>query len=148
MKLYTVLLALFVVNASGSDFFKGKTAMEDPFALRDPFNQIEKEVRVISKKKYEETKKGSFTNLPGLGKFREIDLNELKVVGIVFGKKRRAFVRIGKDATNYVLKEGIMIGKNGAELKAILPNGIILVEKILNVYGEEEYLETVIAITR
>ena len=40
------------------------------------------------------------------------------------------------------------IGEDGAELKAILPGGIIVVEKIVNVYGQEEYLETVIPISK
>ena len=47
-----------------------------------------------------------------------------------------------------ILREGMKIGADQAELKAILPGGIILVEKITNVYGEEEYLETVIPISR
>ncbi len=47
-----------------------------------------------------------------------------------------------------ILREGAKIGEDGAELKAIMPGGVILVEKIINVYGQEEYLETVIPISK
>jgi type IV pilus assembly protein PilP len=40
------------------------------------------------------------------------------------------------------------LGENNAELRAILPGGLILVEKNINIYGEEEYLETVIPIVK
>jgi type IV pilus assembly protein PilP len=52
----------------------------------------------------------------------------------------------GKDVI--ILKEGMKIGQDEAELKAILPGGIVLVEKIVNVYGQEEFLETVIPISK
>jgi len=57
-------------------------------------------------------------------------------------------VKDGEKAGIIILKEGMKIGDDGAELKAILPGGIILVEKIVNVYGQEEYLETVIPISK
>jgi hypothetical protein len=58
-------------------------------------------------------------------------------------------VQVGKDAKKIIIfKEGAKIGAEAAELKAILPGGIVLVEKITNVYGEEEYLETVIPISK
>ena len=47
-----------------------------------------------------------------------------------------------------IIKEGSKLGPDNAEVKAILPGGIILVEKIVNVYGQEEYLETVVPISR
>ena len=49
---------------------------------------------------------------------------------------------------NYYIKEGMRIGTNSAEVKAILPGGIVLVEKIRNVYDLDEYLETVIPVSK
>ncbi len=72
----------------------------------------------------------------------------MKVVGVLIGRERRAMVKSGDGGSIIILKEGMKIGEDGAELKAILPGGIILVEKIVNVYGQEEYLETVIPISR
>ena len=40
------------------------------------------------------------------------------------------------------------LGSNEAEIKAILPGGLILAEKVVNIYGETEYLETVIPISK
>ena len=39
------------------------------------------------------------------------------------------------------------LGRDNAEIKAILPGGIVVVEKIRNVYNQEEYLETIIPIS-
>ena len=47
----------------------------------------------------------------------------------------------------FYIKEGMKLGSSGAEVKAILPGGIVLVEKIRNVYDQDEYLETVIPIS-
>ena len=49
---------------------------------------------------------------------------------------------------NYTVKEGDTLGENKAKLRAILPGGIILVEKTTNIYGQEEYLETVVPISK
>jgi type IV pilus assembly protein PilP len=64
------------------------------------------------------------------------------------GKERRALARVAGRPDVLVLREGMKLGRDNAELKAILPGGIILVEKLVNVYGEEEYLETVIPISQ
>jgi len=71
------------------------------------------------------------------------------VVGILTGKTRRALVKVGNDPKSlsgqaYILKEGMKLGEDEAELKAILPGGIVLVQKIKNIYEQDEYLETVI----
>jgi hypothetical protein len=40
------------------------------------------------------------------------------------------------------------LGANKATLRAILPGGLVLVEKNTNIYGEDEYLETVIPLSK
>jgi type IV pilus assembly protein PilP len=69
---------------------------------------------------------------------------------VLLGEQRRAMVKIADRNDNeiFYLREGSKIGQNNAELRAILPAGIILVEKIRNVYDQDEYLETVIPITQ
>jgi Tfp pilus assembly protein PilP len=72
---------------------------------------------------------------------------------VVLGADRRALVKISSDAqvagedNIYYIKEGMKVGENGAEVKAILAGGIVLVEKIRNVYDQDEYLETVIPVS-
>ena len=123
------------------NFFKDKTKLKDPFSLRDPFKApsriIERE-----KKKKASMYKGVFTNLPTI---ETLAIEDLKVTGVLIGKERRAMALMGDNVI--LLKEGMKIGEDQAEIKAILPGGIVLVEKITNVYGQVEYLETVIPIS-
>jgi type IV pilus assembly protein PilP len=129
-----------------SQFFKDKTKIENPFDLRDPFK--------APQMKMEKTKdKGGYFS-SGTGQYSNRkeepikDINEIKLMGVLIGKERRALVNIKGNKEVIILKEGMKIGQDGIELKAILPGGIVLVEKIVNVYGQEEYLETVIPISR
>lgn len=129
-----------------SNFFRDKTKIDKPFELRDPFKAPP------SKTEKNKEKEGYF--ISGKGQYSNIkedtvtSIETIKVVGVLIGRERRAMVRSGDKASILILKEGMKIGEDGAELKAILPGGIILVEKIFNVYGQEEYLETVIPISK
>ena len=128
-----------------SNFFRDKTKIDKPFELRDPFRAP------VSKSEKAKEKSGYF--ISGSGQYSNIKENavqkieDIRVVGVLIGKERRAMVSAGTGPI-IILKEGMKIGEEGAELKAILPGGIILVEKIVNVYGQEEYLETVIPISK
>jgi type IV pilus assembly protein PilP len=65
----------------------------------------------------------------------------------MIGKERRALAKVAGGTDTFIIKEGMKLGQNGAEVKAILPGGIVLVEKIVNVYDQEEYLETVLPVS-
>jgi hypothetical protein len=120
--------------------------MKDKNKLRDPFKRPTFKLASRSK-----TAKSTddFSNIPTIG---NTPLNSIKIVGVLLGKNRRAIAKIvtGAGTTaeeTYILKEGMKLGDEGAELKAILPGGIVIVEKIRNVYDQDEYLETVIPVT-
>ena len=129
-----------------SNFFRDKTKIEKPFELRDPF-------RPPQMKTDKSQNKGGFY-VSGKGQYSNVQLatvtsiESIKIVGVLIGRERRAMVKNGGSGPIIILKEGMKIGEDGAELKAILPGGIIIVEKIVNVYGQEEYLETVIPISK
>jgi hypothetical protein len=164
-----LLLLVFIFGASSAsaqnmkNFFKDKTTIENPFALRDPFKAPNfKSEGKKERRGFSITGKGQYSNIAD-DDLEKLSVNNIKVIGVLIGKERRAMVvgsSGGREATGgssagargaskvTVLKEGMKVGQEGAELKAILPGGIILVEKIVNVYGEEEYLETVIPISR
>ena len=133
------------------NFFKNKTKIDNPFNLRDPFKApTSKNENKNQRKGFYVSGKGQYSNISDVALDR-ISINDMKVVGVLIGKERRALISpSGGDAKSHViiLKEGMKIGPEAAELKAILPGGIVLVEKIVNVYGEEEYLETVIPISK
>jgi len=147
--LYFLLISTIGAFAAPADplsnFFRDKTKIEKPFELRDPFkapqNKVEKDK---DKQGYFISGKGQYSNI-NEPTIKTVD--EIKVVGVLIGKERRAIVSPEK-GTIIIVKEGMKIGDDGAELKAILPGGVILVEKITNVYGQEEYLETVIPISK
>lgn len=130
-----------------TDLFKNKTKISDPFKLRDPFRS-QKENKTQKEQKITQTggiRDGVFTNLNSID---NVSLNQIKIIGVIIGKDRRAIARVTGGKSGIILKEGMKIGEDKAELKAILPGGIVLVEKIVNVYGQDEYLETVIPISK
>ena len=125
------------------DFFKGKSDLEKPFELRDPFQQP----LAGQQERDEGRSKGiilgnEFTNIAPIA---TTSLDQIKIVGTIVGDNRKAIAQIGSN--NFILEEGMKLGTEGAELKAILPAGVVLVEKITNVYGQDEYLETIIPIS-
>ncbi len=121
-----------------------KSKIPDPLSLRDPFNAPILVAPVDIDEQQGFLKDGVFTNIRTVG---ELEVGSLEISGVVIGKERRALAK-SKTGETIILKEGMLLGKDNAEIKAILPGGIILVEKIINVYGQEEYLETVIPVNK
>lgn len=138
---------LFSQEGSSNQYnlFKSKTYVKNPLDLRDPFK------RKINKKKSQlkmrNQNDGYFTNI--ISSIENKPVESIKIVGVMIGSERRAMAKITgeQDGNIYYLKEGMRVGPNGAEVKAILPGGIVLVEKIRNVYDQDEYLETVIPVS-
>ena len=151
MKWLVISILIFSVGALAapvdplSNFFRDKTKIDKPFELRDPFKAPTVKTDKEKKKEGFTVSKGLYTNIE---EKQVKSVEDIKLVGVLIGKERRAMVTSGSGKDIIILKEGMKIGEDGAELKAILPGGIILVEKIVNVYGQEEYLETVIPISK
>ena len=129
-----------------SSLFKSKTFVKNPLDLRDPFK------RKVSKKKAQQKRaydNGIYSNQADSIENKPIEA--IRIIGVVVGKERRAMAKVANGkalgAEVYFLKEGMKIGPNGAEVKAILPGGVVLVEKIRNVYDQDEYLETVLPVS-
>ena len=125
----------------------GKSSIKNPLELRDPFKKELRRKR-RSKADYPGTRT-VFTNIQTID---NTPLDRIRITGILIGDDRRAVAKtvdssgkIGEQS--YILKEGMKLGENGAEIKAILPGGIVLVEKIRNVYDQDEYLETIIPVS-
>ena len=151
LKLSSVILLTCFVYSERSlsvvdNIFEGMTEIEEPFELRDPFLapriKADKKSKLVGK-----VSKGIYSNIPVLG---DIKLEDIEIIGVIIGKNRRAFIKNKKqpESGTFTLKEGDTLGENNAKLRAILPGGIVLVEKTTNIYGEDEYLETVIPISK
>jgi type IV pilus assembly protein PilP len=154
MKFFLITF-LFAVGAQAAptkngldEFFKDKTRIENPLELRDPFKspQAKGQQRRQTGNPYRKGE-GNYSNVDSEN-LRDWSIYDLRVMGVMIGKERRAMISKSSGGKVVVIKEGTAIGPDEAEVKAILPGGIILVEKIINVYGQEEYLETVVPISR
>lgn len=129
-------------------FQRTKTSITNPFEMRDPFKRRTQKLKSSSVKDYK-LDKTVFSNLPTLD---GVPLDKIKITGVILGDQRRAIAKVatGEDqqqAETFIIKEGMKLGFNKAEVKAILPGGIVLVEKIKNVYDQEEYIETIMPVT-
>lgn len=144
--LFIFLVSMSVLASNSVEkVFKDMSSIKEPFELRDPFLPPKIE-RVKKEKVSEKNSSGIYTNIPVLG---NVMIRDVVITGVVIGDQRRAFL-IDKKRPNQVftIKEGMRLGVNRAEIKAIMPGGIILVEKVVNIYGDTEYLETVVPISR
>lgn len=144
---YLSFISLFVfmnfASANKIQLFDGKTEIEKPFELRDPF--VAPRTKRIKNTGLASQKSSTlFDDTPSI---ENAKISDISITGVIIGKNRRAFAKIKGIDRIIALKEGMLIGENDAELKAILAGGIILVEKTVNIYGEEEYLETVLPIS-
>lgn len=155
--LILLVLCLYLTNSfaqeeseqAGTSYslFKSKTFVKNPLDLRDPFK------RKINKKKAQSASRthelGVYNNQTDTIDSKPVE--NIRIIGVMIGKERRAMAKIavnnvvGKEV--YYLKEGMKIGPNQAEVKAILPGGVVFVEKIRNVYDQDEYLETVVPLS-
>lgn len=138
-------------NAQGNsrlrETFKTLTVIENPFELRDPFKAPLSRSSVDGGREAKSLiRDGVYTNIE---QAQITDIKSLRIVGVMIGRERRALAKIvGGKGDVIILREGMRLGSDNAELKAIHPGGVILVEKLVNVYGEEEFLETVIPISQ
>ncbi len=140
-------------NALPPFFEKVQTNISDPMKLRDPFKSNLTAIKPEKKDAEKMLKNGRYSNVPTLGK---VSLDRIVIVGTLLGETRLATAKIvsvpgmipGPESPSYIIKEGMMLGQNNAEVRAIVHGGIVLVEKVRNVYEQDEYIETIIPVTR
>ncbi len=132
-------------------FNEKETSIKNPFDLRDPFKRKMFKTGERSKNFGGFLKDGKYSNLPSINDY---GIANIRVVGVLLGKERRAIAKISSGQNSnklseesYIIKEGMTLGENNAEVKAIVPGGIVLVEKIRNVYDQDEYIETIIPVS-
>ena len=153
--LLVTLLSLFTcANLSAKNSFapifkKSGVKIKDAMTLRDPFRRESRKGSRDGAARGRVLVNNKFSNFPVMGK---VNLDNIKIVGVLLGENRRAIARVSDSSgkvgeTTFIIKEGMKLGLNNAEVKAIVPGGIVLAEKIRNVYEEDEYIETVIPIT-
>lgn len=133
-------------------FDEKETSIKNPFDLRDPFKRRQFTKGSKKKKFGGFLTDGKYSNMPTINSY---SLSSIRIVGVLLGKRRRAIAKVAAGAVgaetlsseSYIIKEGMTLGENNAEVKAIVPGGIVLVEKIRNVYDQDEYIETIIPVS-
>lgn len=137
-------------SGTAYNLFKSKTFVKNPLDLRDPFRRRINKKKSASHSNLKNREYGIYSNQ--MDSIENKPVEQLRIVGVMIGgKDRRAMAKLfinnnlGKEV--FYIKEGMKIGPNGAEVKAILPGGVVLVEKIRNVYDQDEYLETVLPLS-
>ena len=123
-------------------FDRVKTGIENPMELRDPFKSPSSQLQATSR-----TPGNSIKENPEILNLEEVPLEQITVVATLLGSERRAHIKVGDDPSHRLIKEGDLLGPNKAEVKTIHLAGIVLVEKFINTYDQEEYLETVIPVS-
>jgi type IV pilus assembly protein PilP len=121
------------------------SAILDLLKLRDPFKPPK---RAINEKKSGDSllREGVYTNI---GSADTLPLDSIRISGVILGERNRAIIgNEDNKSLTFMLSEGSKINNGLVELKAILPNGVIFVEKVVNVYGQTEYIETVVPISK
>ena len=136
------MIPFFVLLFLSFDVF-AKLSVKNALELRDPFKRPMLKSKSTKKSVSKYYKEGIYTNQESI---QGTPLNQIKIVGVMLGKNRRALARIEGNTNIFIIQEGQVLGLDGAVVKGILPAGIVLVEKIKNVYDDFEYLETLIPI--
>ena len=137
------LLLVFMLSIPTASFGAKRIKIKNALDIRDPFKRPVTKLRSKKQSISKYYRNGIYTNQNTID---GIPLDKIKIVGVMLGKSRRALAKVDGLKENFIVQEGQVLGLNGAEVKGILPGGIVLVEKIKNVYDEFEYLETLIPI--
>jgi len=103
--------------------------LESAARLRDPFKKF------IAKQK--------FTG-PKTPELERHNLDEFKLVGIITGPKRSKALLNGPDGKMYIVAINTHIGVRKGIIRKIAPGYISVEERVMNLLGEEEKIESVL----
>jgi Tfp pilus assembly protein PilP len=127
---------------------RNSTTIKNPLEMRDHFKRQRLKIGKRSKSYGGFLKDNKYSNLPTINDY---PVTQIRIVGVLLGSNRRAIAKVieGEKLSDetYIVKEGMKIGENDAVVRAIVPGGIVLVEKIRNVYDQDEYIETIIPVS-
>jgi hypothetical protein len=81
------------------------------------------------------------------GDLESFSVESLKVVGVLTGPSQIRALIMSPDGKSHLVTERVKIGIRGGIIKKITPDGILVREKIVNVIGQEENIDTEIQLT-
>lgn len=108
--------------------------LESAMTLRDPFRRPELKTAMA-------IDEGGL--IPELERY---ELDKFKLVGVITGAKKNKALLTAPNGKMHVVSDKTVLGNRRGYIKRILPGMIVIEEKVVNLLGQEERIETVIAI--
>lgn len=103
--------------------------LENSLNLRDPFS------RYVAKSDDERED----DKIPELERH---ELEQFKLVGVITGTKRNKALLTAPDGKMHIVSEKMTIGTRRGVIKEITPESIVVHEKVVNLLGQEEGVDT------
>lgn len=105
-------------------------SLENSLGLRDPFSRP--------------APKGGGDSGPEMSDLERFELDKFKLVGVITGpKKNKALITTPEDKM-IVVSEGMAMGTRRGKVKRIYKGHLSVEEKVVNLLGQEENIETVL----
>ena len=116
----------------------------DPAGKPDPFIPLVSEAAIISQKT-DGPPAPEDADLPPLQKY---DLSELNLVAIIIRDDNTSTAMVeDKAGYGYILKQGMLIGKNNGIIRQITPSAIVVEEKTVDSSGSEKINTVTLSVT-
>jgi Tfp pilus assembly protein PilP len=125
-----------VQAASTQNFDEANLSLETSINLRDPFSRVANRGMVENNE----------DKIPELERY---ELDKFSLVGIITGpKKSKALLVADETKKLHVVSEKARIGTRGGYVKSIEPGMVTIEEKVVNLLGQEESIETVLELKK
>lgn len=97
----------------------------NPAGTRDPFeNPFSLEVEIL------------VDNSVPLTPLQKIDLDQLRLIGLIIGKGEPIAMVLSPDGKSFILKKGVKIGRNNGVVSAITTEAVLIKEQYLDFVGD------------
>lgn len=105
-------------------------SLESSLTLRDPFRQPQMKIAT-------EVNEGG--KVPELERFQ---VDQFRLMGIITGPKKHKAMLAGPDGKIFIVSESMRLGSRRGLVKKISSGGVLIEEKVVNILGQEERVET------
>jgi type IV pilus assembly protein PilP len=117
----------------------------DPAGKPDPFIPLISEAAITSQKADVQ----AAPEAADLAPLQKYDLSELNLVAIIIRDDNSSTAMVeDKAGYGYILKQGMLIGKNNGIIRHITPNTIVVEEKIVDPSGSEKNNTVTLSVTK
>ncbi len=126
MILITLIISFFINFSFSATDSSQNGFLPEMLKMRDPFRKPEgRGIQKIIKSELE-----------------KYSISEFKMVGVSTGPTKMRALVSAPDGKSYFVAEGVKIGLRGGIVRKITPEGIQVREKIVNIIGEEENVDS------